>query len=264
MARAQHVAELVHHHAGEIALADAVADHIDEAAAVRPSSPRGHARPSPWLGDRMAAVDPGHDPAARALDLGQHLARADCPAASAHETARSRSARSSTGASPTRCARAHSRRSRGRRRGRSCGRSWPARRGRCSASRPWWRRWPEWRRGESRRSEGQSRSPEASRSGGEDAKTFSLYASYAGTGPPIPRRISGTPAGAILPGPQTLEPHAERLVQPRIVEQPRRRLVGDHCPPASSTTRSKKLKARSRSCTTTTDSRSRPRAASAR
>ena len=63
-----------------------------------------------------------------------------------------------------------------------------------------------------------------------------------------------------LPGPQTLEPHAERLVQPRIVDQPRRRLVGDR-PRLRPAARpgSKKLKARSRSCTTTTDSRSRPR-----
>jgi len=61
MACAQHMAELVHDHAGEIAVADAVADDIDEAAAAA-----GRHRKSllalALMGDRVAAVDPRHDP----------------------------------------------------------------------------------------------------------------------------------------------------------------------------------------------------------
>jgi hypothetical protein len=68
------VAELVHHHADQVALADAVSDHVDEPAAVA-GGHRQRSAPLALLGDRMAAVDARHHPAAGAANLGEHRGR---------------------------------------------------------------------------------------------------------------------------------------------------------------------------------------------
>ena len=70
VAGAQHVTELVQHHGGEVARAEAVGDHIDEAAA---AAAHGHGERRALARSRMAAVDLGHDPGAGPADLRQGL-----------------------------------------------------------------------------------------------------------------------------------------------------------------------------------------------
>ena len=62
VAGAEHMAELVHDDAGQVAPPDAIADHLNNAAIATVHRDRKSLAPFALLGDRMAAVDLGDDP----------------------------------------------------------------------------------------------------------------------------------------------------------------------------------------------------------